>query len=79
MSHFTKAWKVTGCRPPTGSKHPERTIEKYCVYDEPHRDYLYTAAYGEKLVREAKAPARFERFFKVPAILKALTGESKLV
>jgi hypothetical protein len=41
-SHFARAWRRLGCRPQSGSVHPERTDERYCVYDESHGDYLYT-------------------------------------
>jgi Protein of unknown function (DUF3644) len=50
--HFTKAWKRLGVRPPAGDPHPEKTDEKYCLYDERHKDYGYTRAYVGKLVRE---------------------------
>lgn len=49
---FTKAWKRLGVRPPAGDPCPEKTDEKYCLYDERHGDYGYTQAYVEKLVRD---------------------------
>ncbi len=49
---FTKAWKRLGVRPPADDPHPEKTDETYCLYDERHRDYGYTQAYVEKLVRD---------------------------
>jgi hypothetical protein len=49
---FARVWKTTKVRPPAGSAHPERTDEKYCVYDRAHNDYLYTDAYVERLVAE---------------------------
>jgi hypothetical protein len=62
MHHFVQAWRTTGCRPASGSRHPERTMEQYCVYDEPHRDYLYTPAFIEKVVRETSNADKFEAF-----------------
>lgn len=62
VGHLVRAWKKLDCRPAGGSSHPERTIEKYCVYDEPHGDYLYTTAFVDKLVRETKTAAKFESF-----------------
>jgi hypothetical protein len=47
-AHFTTAWKKLGVRPPVGDPHPERTDEKYCLYDERHRDYRYTQAYANQ-------------------------------
>lgn len=33
MGSFVRAWKTLKVRPETGSAHPERTDERYCVYD----------------------------------------------
>jgi uncharacterized protein DUF3644 len=60
--HVVRGWKKLGCRPPHGSAHPERTDEKYCVYDEPHRDYLFTSAFIDKVAREMKTAVGFESF-----------------
>ncbi len=49
-SHFPQVWRHLGVRPPGGAEHPERTDERYCVYDSAHGDYLYTPAYIEKIV-----------------------------
>lgn len=51
MSHFVKAWKAESIRPEWGSDHPERTVEQYCRYDEPHRDYTFSPGYVDHLVR----------------------------
>ena len=56
---FTAAWKKLRVRPPVGDPHPERTDEKYCLYDERHDDYGYTKAYMAKLVRECGTEAGF--------------------
>jgi hypothetical protein len=45
QNDFTLAYKALDVRPPTGSKHPERTKEQFCVYDAAHNDYTYTEAY----------------------------------
>jgi hypothetical protein len=66
--HFVQSWRRLGCRPPSEDAHPERTDERYCVYHEPHRDYLYTKAFVEKVVRETRTAARFEAFTGQPAI-----------
>jgi hypothetical protein len=59
-SDHVRAWKHYGVRPETGDAHPERTDARYCVYDEPHRDYVYTDAWITKLTTELAAPAKFE-------------------
>jgi hypothetical protein len=51
MRHFIKAWQAESIRPEWGSDHPERTVEQYCRYDEPHRDYTFSPSYVEHLVR----------------------------
>ncbi|HEX9679782.1 MAG TPA: DUF3644 domain-containing protein [Candidatus Saccharimonadales bacterium] len=63
MQHFVDGWRKLECRPPSGARHPERTEQKYCIYDRPHRDYLYTQAFVDKLVREASTKSRFRRFY----------------
>lgn len=40
--HHTCLWKAFKIRPATDSKDKFETVDKYCVYDEPHNDYLYT-------------------------------------
>jgi hypothetical protein len=57
-----KAWRTLKCRPGTGDEHPERTIEKYCVYDEPHGDYIYTTAFIAKIVKETSTQDKFRAF-----------------
>jgi len=61
MATHTACWRYFAVRPPTGSAHPERTIQEYCVYDRAHRDYLYTKAWVEKLVRELRTDDNFRR------------------
>lgn len=62
VHHIVAAWQKLDCRPKTGSKYPERTIEQYCLYDQPHRDYLYTSAFVDKVVREVKTATGFRAF-----------------
>lgn len=59
MGHFIRAWKQLAVRPPGDSDHPERTDENYCVYDEPHGDYVYKQAFVEKLVRKCQSEEGF--------------------
>ena len=46
-SNHTALWKAFGIRPDNGSKSKFETNEKYCIYDEPHDDYLYTLQWVE--------------------------------
>ncbi|MET4569825.1 DUF3644 domain-containing protein [Rhodanobacter soli] len=45
------AWRHFGVRPPSGGPRPEHCRTEYCVYDEAHRDYLYTQAWINKCVQ----------------------------
>lgn len=58
-SDHARAWKHYGVRPDSGATHPERTDARYCVYDEPHKDYVYTDAWITKLTTELRDPAAF--------------------
>ncbi|MFG1765752.1 DUF3644 domain-containing protein [Micromonospora parva] len=64
MGHFIKAWQKLMVRPSGDSDHPERTDEKYCYYDELHRDYGYTGAFVKKLVRDLKTVEGWRSFFE---------------
>jgi hypothetical protein len=57
--HFLKAWKALRVRPNTCDPHPEITDERYCVYDTLHRDYGYTPAYVQKLIRDCSTEKGF--------------------
>lgn len=69
-SHFPRAWQTLRCRPKTGASRPERTDERYCLYDDPHGDYLYTPAFVEKVVGETNTKEKFEAFLRLAAVPK---------
>jgi hypothetical protein len=69
-AHFVPAWKKLGVRPMERDEHPERTKEEYCVYDRAHRDYLYTEAFINKVVRAVDTAEKFEAFFGRPPVRK---------
>lgn len=77
-SHFSRAWRKLGCRPQAGSAHPERTDERYCVYDEPHGDYLYTPAFVEKVVSESSTAEKFRVFTGLSPVPKVKAQSSSL-
>jgi len=54
-----RAWQHYDVRPPGDSKDPKKTDSKYCVYDKPHGDYLYTKAWVKKLSDELSDSDRF--------------------
>lgn len=66
FNHATheRCWKRYGVRPPSRSKTPAATQDKYCVYDEPHKDYLYTHAWVEHLIRKMMIAGEYESLYK---------------
>ena len=58
-SHHTRAWKYYEVRPEWTASNHEATDERYCVWDEPHEDYLYTEAWVRKLIRDLANPQKF--------------------
>ena len=60
-SDHVRAWRYYKVRPPNGDERPERTKAQYCVYDEPHGDYVYTDAWVKHLIKEMSDPKTFEK------------------
>ncbi len=61
FAEFPAAWKTLQVRPPKGVSLRERrkTDERYCIYDEPHNDYVYTQAYVDLLIGRCTTEAGF--------------------
>lgn len=51
QSNHTDLWKAFSVRPNAKSDAKFDTVVKYCVYDEPHNDYLYTTEWVDFIVR----------------------------
>ncbi len=66
LHHHTKAWKYFKVRPTGETDSPEKTTQSFCVFDRAHKDYLYTKAWGNKLIRELSDPVRFEEITQQP-------------
>ena len=66
MHHHTMAWKHFEVRPLGNSTKPEHTNQSYCVYDRAHKDYLYTKAWIDKLIRELSDSAKFQQITGKP-------------
>lgn len=56
-------WKKYGARPLTGAKKPDETNKTFCVYDEPHKDYLYTPAWVDFLTKKMSDEAEYSSLF----------------
>lgn len=54
-AQHTNCWKVFTVRPPGNSSNPFETISKFCLYDEPHGDYLYTQDWIDFLVQSFRS------------------------
>lgn len=70
-----KVWRHFGVRPQDGDPHPESTKSQFCVWDEPHNDYIYTDAWVRKLIKELRDPAKFERIIGKPPLPVEGRGE----
>jgi len=62
-SEFPAAWRALGVRPSGSVKGPARrkTKEQYCLYDEPHDDYVYTQAYVDLLIERCGTEDGFQQ------------------
>lgn len=65
-SHHARAWKYYKVRPSGGAAKPAATDERYCVWDEPHYDYLYTDAWVKKLIKALADPQKFSEIVGHP-------------
>jgi hypothetical protein len=61
FSHHIAAWRYYEVRPDKHAPRPELTDDRYCIWDEPHKDYLYTDAWVKKLIKDLADPQRFEK------------------
>ena len=58
-NHHTACWKHFKVRPVQGAGNPTDCNVRYCQYDVPHKDYIYTDEWVELLVSELADPVRF--------------------
>jgi hypothetical protein len=61
ISAHTAAWKHYKVRPESGAARPENTDTRYCLYDEPHNDHVFTDAWIRKLAKDLADPGAFAR------------------
>lgn len=67
MGHHTRLWKHFKLHPdgwiaPDGGE----TVSEFCIPDEPTRQYVYTPAWIDKIVKEIGTADKFEAFFGTP-------------
>lgn len=58
-------WKKYKIRPAAGSRRPEETDSRYCVYDRLHNDYGYTDAWVTLLTEKLRDSNEFDTLYKV--------------
>jgi len=63
MDAHTRCWKKYEVRPSGGSENPQNTKKEYCIYDEPHDDYLYTSDWVLFLAEKLKSEAEFTSLY----------------
>lgn len=71
MNSHSACWRHFKVRPSYGAAKPEITIPQYCIYDQPHNDYLYTSAWIDKLIRELTPVEAFAAIVGNPPVPKA--------
>lgn len=59
MTDHTRAWRFYQVRPAGGVANPEATKSEHCIWDATFRQYVYTQAWVDFLIRELSDPARF--------------------
>ena len=65
----TLCWKKYEVRPEGGSETPKATKTNYCLYNEPHQDYLYTPEWVEFLVDEMRDDEKYSALYTPPSDL----------
>ena len=63
MHHHITCYRHFNARPPKGAVDPKACDTRYCVYDAAHRDYLYTDAWIEHLVKSLSDAPTYEFLF----------------
>ena len=60
----TLCWKKYAVRPKSDSQDPKATDTKFCFYNEPHQDYLYTPEWVDFLVGEMSDEEKYKSLYK---------------
>ncbi len=50
-AHHPKCWEYYKVRPKKGDLNPEKTNSNFCIYDAVHKDYIYTEAWINFLIK----------------------------
>ncbi len=63
MDTHTRCWRKYEIRPENNSQNPERTVQEYCVFDQPNNSYLYTDSWVEFLIEKMSIEAEFNSLY----------------
>ena len=63
MHHHVLCWKHFNVRPKYNVTNAAKCNTKYCQYDVPHGDYIYTDAWVDFLVSELSDPDKYKKIF----------------
>jgi hypothetical protein len=61
VSDHTVCWKHFEVRPPTNVDNPAKCNTKYCQYDVPHKDYIYTDEWVNFLVSKLSDAQKYQQ------------------
>jgi hypothetical protein len=64
MNIHTFCWKYFDARPRNRSQHPEKCKQEFCIYDEVHRDYVYTPHWVDFLIEKLSDDETYRRILK---------------
>ncbi|WP_166028504.1 DUF3644 domain-containing protein [Streptomyces chilikensis] len=59
----TEMWKRLRARPEGDAEDPYATDAKYCTYSEPFKQYVYTRAWVQRILREIGSVEKYRAFF----------------
>jgi hypothetical protein len=80
VHHFVAMWKhYRTIRPPRGSTTPEATDPRYCLYDKPFKQYVYTSAYVKKCAQDVDTREKWRAVFGQDPVAKVTSIESRPV
>jgi hypothetical protein len=68
----THCWKNLKVRPPAGSKTPDRTDARYCIYDKLNKNYGFTQQWIALLVDIVGNDAKYLAMFAHPELIEIL-------
>ena len=75
LDAHSRCWRKYRVRPPKGSKNPEETQWKYCVYDKMHKDYGYTQEWVDFLSEKLKDSTEFDSLYKLETTISGTEHE----